>query len=694
MPATRYPLHATILRRYFYSGWAFLIPYLAAYLLYYLTGWPVNPASPTGEAAPASALTPLTPYTSYSLIPSLLHLYWSLHAIHLLLAVVALRSWWTENSAQYVRSASDSQSAPYSSYRLHLLTRIAPWAIIALIFHIPGVYLEWPSDPWEHLRRINEWRLLDTVGIHSTWAKSSYFIPYSFLSWCTGQRQLFWLDFYYTGICLLLCWQYYRLSRACGLSERTSMVFVFLQALLFGNSIFSFYRYYGISSTIYAQLGAVALTRIALEFAVKGTNLEPSLERDTEVPANPNTLSAHELPSAPPCDSLLSLICQPLKARPSFWHLPWLLLLAGILLSLLPLIAFNHSQGIGIAMLGTASVTIWRLIAWRRSALFWLIIGTVLLNLSFLWVYPRPAIIEIYHSQSWLSDWYGFNVFQGAARDRLLQVASAWGVVAVLASLSVLVFNHPASWLTIVPYIAIPMPLFAVPFSILSASQSGENHIVVFSRVLFASPTVLPLLVLLAKTRTILSTWLKMNRHNATPFLYSQTVLVLGAIITLSPRAPLYNRSFHSVGKTPKDLQISYAADGAMVPNLSRASTVITSFGTGAALQAFGLPRVRHAWRRINGPVSDLAINSINAIFTAPKNSYALIPYNVTAYSHTSQAAVLSKHWPAQQVACEQVNAVGLTNLARQRPDANHEHHRSYVVYGFSTADNEHPDER
>jgi hypothetical protein len=44
MLATRYPLLTTGLRRYFYSGWAFLIPYLAAYLLYYVTNWPVNAA--------------------------------------------------------------------------------------------------------------------------------------------------------------------------------------------------------------------------------------------------------------------------------------------------------------------------------------------------------------------------------------------------------------------------------------------------------------------------------------------------------------------------------------------------------------------------------------------------------------------------------------------------------------------------
>jgi hypothetical protein len=128
--------------------------------------------------------------------------------------------------------------------------------------------LEFPADPWEHYRRINEWSWLHTVGEHTIWSKSSYFLDYSLLGRIAPPtRQLFWLNFYYTGCCLLLCWQYYRLARAVGLGERASMLFVILQSVLFGNNIFGFYRYYGLASTIFGQLGAVALIRIAIEFA-------------------------------------------------------------------------------------------------------------------------------------------------------------------------------------------------------------------------------------------------------------------------------------------------------------------------------------------------------------------------------------------------------------------------------------------
>ena len=55
-----------MLQSYFRSGWAFLIPYLAAYLLYAWLDWPVNPNSGlssqvSGLRSPASGL--LSPFS-------------------------------------------------------------------------------------------------------------------------------------------------------------------------------------------------------------------------------------------------------------------------------------------------------------------------------------------------------------------------------------------------------------------------------------------------------------------------------------------------------------------------------------------------------------------------------------------------------------------------------------------------------
>lgn len=556
------------------------MPYLFAYLLYYATGWSVNPVIPVAGkgleaigngpiASTTQNLSPITFHLGSIPIPCLLHVYWALHAIHVILAGYALWSWWREAKGERRMAigtiSTESESAFPSSGLLPNALRLLPWLLLALLFYLPGVYLEWPADPWEHLRRINEWRILDTVGAHSSWMKSSYFIPYSLLSWCIGLRQLFWLDFYYTGICLLLCWQYYRFSRACGLGERASMVFVIIQALLFGNNIFSFYRYYGISSSIYAQLGAVALTRIFLEWAARGTRLEKTerLEDDektvrhashsTSSASSPSLIAQHPLPQkAPPL-------------APDFWHLPSALRLLPMALCLLPLIAFNHPQGLGIAGLGIAAVIIWRLIEWKRSALWWLIGGTIIINALFLWLYPRPAIIETYRAQGWLNAWYGFNILDltSPTGDRLLQITSIFGLVNACASLLLLSRNRQASWLTLTPLAAIISPALAIPFAAIVTLQNGQIN--TFQRMILAIPFCLSLVDLFEVSgllyRRNASTSSKENytrwatrRHNL--YSFSGICMAISCIMVLSPAGPTYNRTWQFGTRFSDDLQL------------------------------------------------------------------------------------------------------------------------------------------
>ena len=280
---------ASLLHRYFGSGWAFLVPYLAAYLLYRWLKWPVNPSTGAGGAGSLALGT-------WNLEPSLLHVFWMLHAVNVVLAAVALIEWlrmMPQNGdatppSRFIPSGDGVVAAPsalpaeipdppaahdgddcepVSAFGFQL-SALLPWLLLALLFYLPGVYLEWPSDPWAHYGRINEWSTLQLISAHSAWSKSSYFLAYSLVGQIAPPtRQLFWLDLYYTAVCLLLCWQYFRLVRSIGLSERAAMLFVVLQAVLFGNNIFGFYRYYGISSSLFAQIGAVALVRVAIEFA-------------------------------------------------------------------------------------------------------------------------------------------------------------------------------------------------------------------------------------------------------------------------------------------------------------------------------------------------------------------------------------------------------------------------------------------
>ena len=115
-----------ILLAYFRSGWIFLLPYLAEYFLYGWLNWPANPG--TG-----------------SRIPPLLHVYWATHAAHLALALFALGRWFQDHRPADLRA-------------------LLPWVLLAVIFLLPGAYLEFPADPWEHYARMNRWQGNAVIG--------------------------------------------------------------------------------------------------------------------------------------------------------------------------------------------------------------------------------------------------------------------------------------------------------------------------------------------------------------------------------------------------------------------------------------------------------------------------------------------------------------------------------------------------
>lgn len=461
-PSSKYRQLSTghrTLRAYFRSGWAFLIPYLAAYLLYAWHRWPVNVVA-AGSIEQGAG----------NWVPCLLHVYWLLHGLHLILGAIALRYWWRntsgERSAKCIEPETDSEKTA-SSLRSPVSAaayRLLPWLCLALLFWIPGVYLEFPADPWHHYARINEWSWLQTVTEHSAWKKSSYFLAYSLIGQITpplAQRQGF--NVYYAGSCLLLCWQYFRLARAIGLGERASLIFVLLNALTFGNNIFGFYRYYGMSSSLFAQLGAVALTRLAFE-AAHGRAADRGRKPDRQ--------------------SFASLL-PPLRA---------LLPAALGALVLLALIAFNHVQGLGIAGFGLAAVVIWRLVEWRRSMSGWLALAAILLSIATIWWWPRHRFLdELYRPGGWLTSWYGFNFFDFASPTsiRSLQILGILGIGNLLAGLWLLVRrNEFVGWLTLVPLLLLSLPMVAIPFanSLATSTPATGYYIIEFHRMLLAIP--------------------------------------------------------------------------------------------------------------------------------------------------------------------------------------------------------------
>lgn len=541
------------IRRYFYSGWAWLIPYLAAYLVYANLKWPISPDSDGQQAT----------------VPCLLHVYWAFHTLHVGLGIAALRAWWRSSLLNRLPST--------------LLWGVAPWLCLAAIFWIPGLYLEWPSDPWEHLRRINEWHARDIVTAHSYWTKSSYFLPYSLTGHATGTVQLRWLTLYHTGVCLLLSWQYYRLARAVGLSERASFVFVFLNALTFGNNIFSFYRYYSLSSTIYTQLGAIAATRIVLE-ALKPGSRSPSSPFDRQFVACPVESTASTL-------------------------------------ALVTLIAFNHIQGLGIAGIGICAVIVWRLVEWKRAMLLWLGSAAVVLSAIVILWFPRPlALDEIYRPQSWLTAWYGFDIFSwdSPAFARSLQIVGLFGVMNLLAGIWLLRRNHIIGWLTVLPPLVVVLPGFSLPFaSALVARSNSPDDIMMFHRLFLAVPNGLAVaaVCMTAFSRSKVVTCQSANNafrpfslSFRTPAAFLFTTLLLAVV--LHPGYPAYNRFWHCVQSTPSDLQLQHFAalpDSVRLtqPEREKRLTVTSSLGA-AVIDSFQGSAQLTGLRRIFAPtISD-----------------------------------------------------------------------------------------
>jgi hypothetical protein len=580
-------------RDYFASGWAFLVPYLSVYLLYYWRKWPVNPWSGHTLGAGGS-------------IPALLHVYWTLHGLHLLMAAVVFQGFWHEQRFQRGRSWVD------------LTQCFAPWFLLALFFFIPGAYLEFPSDPVMHYARINEWAGCLQIGDHSVPGKSSYFLTYSLLGGVAPiSRQLFWLDVYYAVICLLLCWQYFRLALAVGLDRGAALIFVVLQAVLFGNNTFSFYRYYGIASTIFSQIGVIALVRLGLSAASR---------------SNPTSISQ--------------------KLR----------MLAGSGLCLIPLIVFNHVQGVGMAVLEIAAIIIWCLVDWKRAAAWWVLAAVLLLSISAILWWPRnPALEGALRPAGWLNSWYGFNIFSfhSPAQDRLMQILGIFGVVNFVAGLCLLYRNHVVGWLTIVPVLALVLPFVSLPFAGAIASD-----IIVFQRMLLAIPAGLALITLGVQfTRWIGHTGSK--RPDFAPLMgaYPVALLCLLAFMTVPANGQFYNRFWNAVMRSPEDLSLRHVfsdLDQWQLKQLDRghAPYLLASYGAGLVASAAGVKNTTCIGRFV-GPSpagrTDHLINNDIVTIQDGKTALLLAPRGTAMYTFESFSGYLSTHWSTQEAILDQM---------------------------------------
>lgn len=621
--------HSLLLISYFRSGWAFFIPYLAAYLLYAWLKWPVNPPDGFGSPSGGENLSP----------PSLIHVYWTLHAAHIILGAIALRSWWRR------RYLNPQFGLGFWSQVLGLWP-LLPWLCLAFVVCIPGLYLEWPADPWEHLRRITAWHAFDTVTEHPFWRKSSYFLPYSFVFRADDAGLLRWINAYQTFVALLLSWQYYRLARAVGLAESTSFCFVVIMTLTFGNGIFSFHRYYGLSSSVVAQIGAVALLGLAIkEF---GTG-------DASAASN----------TAPLRSPLLRHSGAPLAAG----------------IALILWIGFNHIQGLALAGMGVLAVVACRLFTSKRLTLA-LVFGAILVaSAALVLLFPRhPELDATYRPHGWLTVWYGFNFFalSSPVLTHSFQILGVFGITSIPFALWLLIRrNHVVGWLTVTPLFVVASPLFALPFAHLVATYSAPENVVTFQRMLLAAPTGLSVLVCISLSRSpaceptlfrgrLSSPWAG-TRSQCFSFRHAGTLLagVLFLVLTLPP-LPTFNRFWHSLAVFPSDLQLEdlheqFSHDtldvlGAADPEQQLVSTAPVAF----VASIRGVSNLITTWRITQVAGAELQKQQIATIALAEKSGARTVivpPKPLELYSARSSAGYMSRHWGANDLPIQQAGA-------------------------------------
>jgi hypothetical protein len=586
------------LREYFRSGWAFFVPYLASYLVYAWLRWPIHAAS--------SAARP-------GFVPALSQVYWLLHGAHLLLAIVAVVGW--------LRNPQ----------RLALGAPLLAWVCLAALIAVPGVYLELPADTWSHLSRLNQWGNVVTVLENTEWKKTGSFLAYSLIGWIGDpSRQLRAFDAFYLVCCLLYHWQFFRFSRALGLTGTRAFLAVLVNFLTFGNNIFGFDRYYGMSTTVFAEIAVLAGLRALIVNVASAATVE------------------HAAPAA---------------AGDYEW-----LRVAGTLAACVPLIVFNHVQGVAILGAGGFAVISWHF--WnqsRRRAVVMLALFCAA-NALVLFTWPRhPSIDGVYRPVGWLTSWYAFDLFSPAspAFDRSLQILGFFGVVNLAAGLVLIWKRNLVGWLTLAPVLVLVCPVFTLPYldTIARHGPPGYDYIATFHRVLLGIPAGLALCVLLP--------WRSRNpgapsehakwRDEEGPFL---AVLAASLALLLVPvPGPFFNRFWQQTMRVPADLAESHVVANAgsrAFPGQTR-PPVLSTPGIGFVLNAFGdsAPIFRNKWMlypTLSTPV-DRAHYLMLAIAEHRKEGRAnevVIPSYGALFSPRSLAGIFSGHWLGSQVALEQ----------------------------------------
>jgi len=129
------------------------------------------------------------------------------------------------------------------------------WGFLFFFFFIPGAYLEYPADPWEHFRRLYSWQSFTFFkdNVQADYKKGSYFWGWTFLFWVKPLFRRWALDCYSAFWQWLLALQVYFFARRLGFSRGWAYLQVMAYIFFFGNNLFGI-RYYALSSLPLAHI--------------------------------------------------------------------------------------------------------------------------------------------------------------------------------------------------------------------------------------------------------------------------------------------------------------------------------------------------------------------------------------------------------------------------------------------------------
>lgn len=563
----------TGLRRYLASGWAFLVPYTVLYGIYGFCGWPMQ-RSASGFSA--------------------LEAFWVLHGVHGMMIVVALGRYRRLGTRSIIRRAC------------------LAWFCVGLLFWLPGAFLEFPADPWAHFSRINEWHERMTVADHSAGLKSAYFFGYSALGLvASGRAELVCLDFFHAVCCSMLAWQYYRLGRATGLGQRAAFVFTLLTTITLGNNIFSFYRYYGISSSVFAHIAFVACTRL---FVLKARAWACGSTKGMGIKMGVTVLAAAVV------------------------------------------MALNHPQALGFAGLSGAAVAGWAVTTrYGKTGVWGMSIMTFLACVG-AWAWIGRGDV----GGDWLTFWGGFGLFSPGttASQRALDILGLVGVVHLVGGGILLRQNHIAGWLAVVPALALSLPCVALP---LAKALAPTGNLLMFHRLLLATPVPLALVWLgvklgAASERKSFFCVRHLPRPLRENALFISILLALALFTTAPAGRPTFNRFFNSFDRS--NIGTGWQQVDTQTERIARilppGQQLIGPPNVLFISDALGLTHLLHTTRNYSGPrrpemiASDLArVNDF-----APRLRLVL-PRPTDLTQPTSLAGFLSGHWPPQAIALE-----------------------------------------